>query len=86
MFTKLKAEADNPPTNVEVAAAVDVIAPVILSAPVMVDDAALTSMPLLKPIRVEVELPQVVGVNGKICDRDELEILLLKSVQSVLER
>ena len=66
--------------------AVEVMAPVILSAPVMVDDAAFTKIPLLKPMRVDVELPHVVGVNGKICDRDEDEILLLKVVQSDDER
>jgi len=68
--------------------AVEVMAPEIPSAPlrvrppVMVDDAALTKIPLLKPISVEVELPQACGVNGKICASDELDTLLLKVVQS----
>ena len=43
-------------------------------------------MPLLKPMSVDVAFaavePKVVGVNGKICARDEEEILLLKVVQS----
>ena len=57
-------------------------APLSVSPPVMVDDAALTKIPLLKPMSVEVELPQVVGVNGKICASELDEILLLKVVQS----
>jgi hypothetical protein len=65
------------------AVAVEVIVPVMLSAPVIVDDAALTKIPLLKPMSVDVELPQVVGVNGKICASDEEDTLLLKVVQSV---
>ena len=70
--------------------AVEVMAPEIPSAPlrvrppVMVDDAALTKIPLLKPMSVEVELPQACGVNGKICASDDEEILLLKVVQSLL--
>jgi len=62
--------------------AVEVMAPVMLSAPVIVDDAALTRIPLLNPMSVEVELPHVVGVNGKIDESEVDEILLLKVVQS----
>ena len=40
-------------------------APLRVRPPVMVDDAALTKIPLLKPMSVEVELPQACGVNGK---------------------
>src|SRR4051812_47694632 len=46
--------------------------------------------PLVNQIGVEVELAAapklVVGVNGKICARDDEEILLLKVVQSLLLR
>ena len=67
---------------VEVMAPETPSAPLSVSPPVIVDEAALTKMPLLKPMSVEVELPHAVGVNGNICASDELEILLLKVVQS----
>jgi hypothetical protein len=64
----------------------DVVAfPVTINVPLMVEE-ALVRRPFVKPMVVEVEFPYVVGVNGKIDEREELEILLLKRVQSEEER
>ena len=64
----------------------DVVAfPVTMSVPFTVE-LPLVRRPAVKPMVVEVLLPYPTGVNGKIDVRDELEILLLKSVQSEEER
>jgi len=66
--------------------ALDVVAfPVTMSVPLIVE-LPLVRRPAVKPMVVEVLLPYDVGVNGNIDVRDELETLLLKSVQSEEER
>jgi hypothetical protein len=50
-------------------------------APVKVEEAILMSPPV-KPTMVEVDTPYVVGVKGKIWERLEEDILLLKVLQS----
>ena len=59
--------------------------PVTMSVPLMVEE-ELVRMPLVKPIVVPVALPYPTGVNGKMDVSEELEILLLKRVQSEEER
>jgi hypothetical protein len=67
----------------------EMVRPEIAVPPPIVEE-AVAPMPWLKTMSVEValaaEVQATVGVNGKIAVSDEEEILLLKSVQSVLER
>ena len=69
---------------VEVAEEV-VALPVTINVPLMVE-LPLVRRPAVKPMVVEVLLPYPTGVNGKMDEREDDEILLLKRVQSEEER
>ena len=85
VLSKLPEEMEEMAKVVEVA--LDVVAlPLIVRLPWMVEEAAFTMKPFRKATVVEVETPYVVAVNGKMAVSEEDDILLLKSVQLVLER
>ena len=66
--------------------ALDVVAfPVTMSVPLIVE-LPLVRSPFVNPIVVPVALPYPTGVNGKMDEREDDEILLLKRVQSEEER